>query len=59
MIATRARDFLAISSVQNWNGATVEPSRFLTGISLRPSAALPAPVGFEEEDEPLLGGLFL
>src|SRR5258708_19553134 len=59
VMASRARDFLAISSLQNWSGATVDTSRFLTGLNLRSNSA-PSPSStdlIEKEDE--LGGLFI
>jgi superfamily I DNA/RNA helicase len=59
VIATRARDFLAISSIQNWNGATVEPSRFLTGLQLRGGVAPPEHRAGVAAAEPDLGGLFV
>jgi superfamily I DNA/RNA helicase len=59
VIATRARDFLAISSLQNWNSATVEASRFLTGLKLVGSAAAPVPVEDDGDLEEDLGGLFV
>jgi DNA helicase-2/ATP-dependent DNA helicase PcrA len=60
VIATRARDILSISSLQNWNLSTVAPSRFLTGLNLaagareEPEAVTPA-----EEEPEAFGGLFV
>jgi DNA helicase II / ATP-dependent DNA helicase PcrA len=62
VMATRARDGLAISSVDSWNEATVAPSRFLTGLQLTTPPALEneeAPVEAEPEQEEALGGLFM
>jgi DNA helicase II / ATP-dependent DNA helicase PcrA len=60
VIATRAKDYLCVSSLQNWNSATVEPSRFLTGVSVALSDAASAhePV-VEAIEEEALGGLFV
>lgn len=59
VIATRARDFLAISSLQNWNSATVEASRFLTGMKLSIGGSAPARFESDAIDEEELGGLFI
>ena len=63
VIATRARDRLAISSLDRWNDTTVAPSRFLTGLRL--VSASPPDIDDEEalpasdEPEDAFGGLFL
>ncbi len=36
VIATRAKDLLYLSSLNSWNESTVSPSRFLTGLNLKP-----------------------
>ena len=62
VIATRAKDYLSISSLQNWNNATVEPSRFLKGINIKPAEhqEAPPPILSEEVvEEATLGGLFI
>lgn len=63
VIATRARDRLAISSLDSWNDAITGPSRFLTGLQV---SEPPAPQAEAETDTlpvsdtvELLGGLFL
>ncbi len=59
VMATRARDYLSISSIDYWNGANVEPSRFLTGLQLS-SGNLGEDISIEkaEPNQPLMGGLF-
>jgi DNA helicase-2/ATP-dependent DNA helicase PcrA len=59
VMATRARDFLAISSIRSWNGATVEPSRFLTGLNLTASSTAPVAQETADAGEVELGGLFI
>lgn len=63
VMATRARDALMISSLQNWNQMTVEPSRFLTGLQVHtPAEAEPIPLpepDHEERAEEAFGGLFI
>ncbi len=64
VIATRAKDLLFLSSLNHWNESTVAPSRFLTGLNLRPGSpgAPPqevtplAPTVIETAD---FGGLFI
>ncbi len=68
VIATRARDRLAVSSPDSWNDAPVAPSRFLTGLNLAVPPPLPElasalpPARSESDAEPetveTLGGLF-
>jgi len=60
VIATRAKDALYVSSLQNWGSSTVAPSRFLTGLNmgsgLGDSASLESD---EDEVEEAFGGLFI
>lgn len=59
VIATRARDALVISSLQNWNSSTVPPTRFLTGLNLASEEVeMDAPLE-EETAEEAFGGLFI
>ena len=59
VMATRARDSLAISSLQSWNSATVSPTRFLSGLNLASSASEPTDSLAEVPSEEAFGGLFI
>lgn len=61
VIATRAKDRLAVSSLETWNEAIVAPSRFLTATQITPSTpTLQEPTLLQEApEEEFLGGLFL
>ncbi|GDX41093.1 hypothetical protein LBMAG21_13850 [Armatimonadota bacterium] len=61
VMATRAKDRLVISSIDSWNDAITEPSRFLMQAQILPTAAIPAEEETIErtEQEELIGGLFL
>ncbi len=58
VMATRARDALVISSLQNWNSATVSPSRFLTGLNVGSIGEDIVEVEDELAEE-AFGGLFI
>jgi DNA helicase-2/ATP-dependent DNA helicase PcrA len=62
VIATRAMDRLYISSLQNYNGSTVDSSRFLQDVNISPSL-LESEEEILQEDEVIimepLGGLFM
>lgn len=59
VMATRARDVLTISSLQNWNSATVAPSRFLSGLNLSAGESMEETDVVSEEVEEAFGGLFV
>jgi len=61
VMATRAKDRLVISSIESWNDAITEPSRFLMQAQILPTATIPAEEETIErtEKEELIGGLFL
>jgi DNA helicase-2/ATP-dependent DNA helicase PcrA len=59
VIATRAQDYLSISSLQSWNSATVAPSRFLTGLNLAVGVQETPEVVEAEAQEESFGGLFV
>ncbi len=59
VIATRARDLLSISSIQNWNSSTVSPSQFLTGLNLSGGGLESFSATEKREEQPVFGGLFI
>ncbi len=61
VIATRAKDRLAVSSIETWNDAIVAPSRFLTAAQILPSTPTIQETTLLQEtpEEEFLGGLFL
>ncbi len=59
VIATRARDVLAVSSLDKWNDSVVAPSRFLTGAQVTASEPETVAVIPPHAPDPLLGGLFV
>lgn len=59
VMATRARDGLFISSLQNWNNATVSPSRFLTGLNLTSAEVEMPQIEQDHESDETFGGLFI